>query len=70
MALKVNKATVKGLIRGVVGVAVGVVIYLAGQPKFAALGAAVPFLLRWADPTEKEITFGKTLAGDVLPAKV
>ena len=62
MALKINKATLKGIARGAIGVGVGVVVYLAGEPKYAALGAVVPFLLRWADPTEKEITFGKSLA--------
>ena len=66
--MHLNKATLKSVGRAVIGVGVGVVIYLAGQPKYAALGAAVPFLLRWADPSEKEITLGKTVAADVLPA--
>ena len=59
--MALNKATLKSVARGVVGVAVGVVVYLAGEPKYAALGAIVPFLLRWADPSDKEITFGKSL---------
>lgn len=59
--MALNKATLKSAARGAVGVAIGVVIYLAGEPKYSALGAVVPFLLRWADPSEKEITFGKSL---------
>ena len=66
--MALNKATLKSVARGLIGVAVGAVVYLAGQPKYAALGAIVPFLLRWADPTEKEITLGKTIAADVVPA--
>ena len=66
--MALNKATLKSIGRSVLGVAVGVVIYFSGEPKYAALGAIVPFLLRWVDPTEKEITFGKTIAADVAPA--
>ena len=65
MALKVNKATFKSVSRGLIGVAIGAILYLVNEPKYAALGAIVPFLLRWADPTEKEITFGKTIAATV-----
>ena len=68
--MALNQATVKSFLRGLIGVAIGAVIYLAGEPKYSALGAVVPFLLRWADPTEKEITFGKTIASDFLPAPV
>ena len=66
--MKINKATLHSVLRAAVGVLVGVALYLANEPKYSALGALVPFVIRWANPSDKEITFGKTIASDVAEA--
>ena len=59
--MKFNKETLKSLLRSLVGVAVGVAMVLSGDPKFAPLAAALPFLLRFFDPADPSIGIGKAI---------
>lgn len=56
----------KSLLRGIIGVLIGVALYLANEPKYAPLAGILPFILRWADPNEKDVGIGKKIAGDFL----
>ena len=68
--MKFNKETVKSLLRGLVGVAVGVVMVLAGDPKYAPIAAVLPFVLRFFDPSDKSIGIGKAVGGLIDPKAV
>ena len=59
--------TLKSLLRGLVGVAVGIGLVLAKDPKYAPVGAVIPFILRYMDPSEKEIGIGKAIGNDIKP---
>lgn len=67
MSSKFNKEFIKSGLRALAGLAVGVALYLSHDPKFAALGAIVPFILRVVDPTDKSFGFGKKIAETIDP---
>lgn len=57
--MRINKATQKAIKRGIAAVAVGVITVLIGKPQYAPLSGAIPFLIRWGTPSDKDITFAK-----------
>lgn len=63
--MKLNQATIKSVGRGAIGVLVGVVLVLVKRPEFAPYAAILPFILRYVDPTEKEIGIGKDIADQI-----
>ena len=67
--MKLNKATLKSALRGFLGVLAGIALYLAKEPKYAPLAALLPFVLRYVDPTEKEIGIGQDIASTLDKSK-
>lgn len=65
--MKLNKETLKSLLRSLVAVVVGLAIVLAGDPKFAPFAAVLPFLLRFFDTNDPSIGLGKALGHVVDP---
>lgn len=61
----INKETKKSIKRGLTAVAIGVVLVIAGKPEYAFLSGAVPFLMRWGTPSDKDITFVKEVVDAV-----
>lgn len=64
--MKINKATQKSIKRGVAAVAIGVVLVLADRPQYAPIAGFVPFLIRWGQPSEKDITFAKGIVEEAI----
>ena len=58
---------IKSFLRGLVGVLVGVCMVLVNYPKYAPLAAIIPFVLRYMDPSEKDIGIGKAIGNEIKP---
>lgn len=57
--MKYNKETMKSALRAIIGMLCGAIIILADLPEYAPLAAVLPFLMRFADPSDPSIGIGK-----------
>ena len=65
----INKETKKSIKRGLTAVAIGAVLVIAGKPEYAWVSGAVPFLMRWGTPSDKDITFVRDVADAINKPK-